>query len=103
MQNTKTKDENCNEIVVLHKGLQVIGAGLPRTGTTSLSIALRTLLGGDCYHMNSVLNGGSRSEARFWDSVLTGRKKPTAEEWRNFFAARDFRACVDFPCAIYYR
>ena len=32
-------------------GLKVIGAGLGRTGTMSLKIALEKLLGGPCYHM----------------------------------------------------
>ena len=31
--------------------LQVIGAGLGRTGTSSLKAALELLLGGRCYHM----------------------------------------------------
>ncbi|MFO7539625.1 MAG: sulfotransferase, partial [Chloroflexota bacterium] len=34
--------------------LQVIGAGLPRTATASLSIALEELLGGPVYHMRSI-------------------------------------------------
>ena len=34
--------------------LQVIGAGLGRTGTTSLREALEQLLGGHCYHMLEV-------------------------------------------------
>ena len=34
--------------------LQVIGAGLGRTGTTSLREALEQLLGGPCYHMLEV-------------------------------------------------
>jgi hypothetical protein len=35
-------------------GLQIIGAGLGRTGTTSLKLALEDLLGGRCYHMFEV-------------------------------------------------
>jgi hypothetical protein len=30
--------------------LKVIGAGMGRTGTTSLKLALELLLGGDCFH-----------------------------------------------------
>ena len=30
--------------------LKVIGAGLGRTGTTSLKLALELLLDGDCFH-----------------------------------------------------
>jgi hypothetical protein len=35
--------------------LRVIGAGLGRTGTNSLKLALERLLGGPCYHMLEVL------------------------------------------------
>jgi hypothetical protein len=34
--------------------LRVVGAGLPRTGTHSLQIALEQLLGGRCYHMREI-------------------------------------------------
>ena len=36
--------------------LRVVGAGLGRTGTTSLKEALGLLLGGPCYHMLEVPN-----------------------------------------------
>jgi hypothetical protein len=35
----------------------VIGAGLPRTGTTSMKKALEELLSGRCYHMEEVVFG----------------------------------------------
>ncbi len=35
-------------------GLQVVGAGLGRTGTLSLKQALEQLLDGPCYHMTEV-------------------------------------------------
>jgi hypothetical protein len=38
-------------------GLVVIGAGLPRTGTSSLRMALAHLLEGACYHMANVFRG----------------------------------------------
>jgi hypothetical protein len=34
--------------------LRVIGAGLARTGTTSLKLALERLLGGPCYHISDL-------------------------------------------------
>jgi len=34
--------------------LRIIGAGLPRTGTASLQVALELLLDGRCYHMLEV-------------------------------------------------
>jgi hypothetical protein len=42
-----------------YSGFLVIGAGLPRTGTSSLSVALAQLLNGACYHMVSVFQGTS--------------------------------------------
>ena len=35
-------------------GLQLIGAGLGRTGTLSLKQAIEELVGGPCYHMLGV-------------------------------------------------
>jgi hypothetical protein len=34
---------------------KVVGAGLGRTGTHSLQLALQQLLGGPCYHMLEVI------------------------------------------------
>ena len=34
--------------------MRVVGAGLGRTGTSSLKLALEQLLGGRCYHMTEV-------------------------------------------------
>ena len=34
--------------------MQLIGAGLGRTGTMSLKLALERLLGGTCHHMKEV-------------------------------------------------
>src|SRR5688572_19535710 len=36
--------------------LRIVGAGVGRTGTHSLKIALEQLLGGPCYHMVEVFN-----------------------------------------------
>ncbi len=40
--------------------LQVVGAGLGRTGTASLKVALEELLGAPCYHMTEVFNADVR-------------------------------------------
>jgi hypothetical protein len=50
--------------------LTVIGAGLPRTGTNSLRLALTRLLGGDCYHMFAVK--ADPPQARAWVRALNG-------------------------------
>lgn len=63
-------------------GLRVVGAGLPRTGTFSLRLALQRLLGGDCYHMSTLRERGNvdipaftaaaRGEPVDWSAVFTG-------------------------------
>ena len=51
--------------------IQVIGAGLGRTGTLSLKAALEELGFAKCYHMVEVL--AHRNDARIWDNARAGR------------------------------
>ena len=51
-------------------GVVVIGAGLPRTGTNSMMVALERLLGGPCYHMKSVFKSRGRTDTDFWGRVI---------------------------------
>jgi hypothetical protein len=51
--------------------LRVVGAGLPRTGTSSLRRALEHLLGGKCCHM-SALPGHPFNLGVGWGSALAG-------------------------------
>jgi hypothetical protein len=74
--------------------LQVIGAGLGRTGTTSLKQALEQLLGGPCYHMLEVRERAPDPEA--WGDAYAGR--PPA--WNRFFDG--YRATVDWPAAPFW-
>ena len=50
-------------------GLQVIGAGLPRTGTTSMMEALRILYGAPGYHMYEVFK---KKTSGFWIEMEKG-------------------------------
>ena len=50
-------------------GFEVIGAGLPRTGTNSLRTALNFLLDGAVYHMFQVAFG-EKVDANFWEKAL---------------------------------
>ena len=61
--------------------LRVIGAGLGRTGTNSLKLALEQLLGAPCYHMLEVMlhpqhtpswEAAVRGEAVDWSALLNG-------------------------------
>ena len=75
-------------------GLQVIGAGLGRTGTSSLKLALQDLLGGRCYHMDEVST--RPDDPTVWADAYAGRPP----DWESFFA--DYRATVDWPSAPFW-
>ncbi|HEX2619876.1 MAG TPA: sulfotransferase, partial [Phototrophicaceae bacterium] len=75
--------------------LRVIGAGLPRTGTASLSQALEKLLGGRCYHM-SVIPGHPFDLGDTWDQALKGGIPDWDKEFEGFTAA------VDFPASLFW-
>jgi hypothetical protein len=74
--------------------LQVVGAGLGRTGTHSLQLALQQLLGGPCYHMVEVIADPDVKVPQWmdamdgnpdWDAVMQG-----------------YVACVDWPAAAFW-
>ena len=75
--------------------LRVIGAGLPRTGTASLVIALEHLLGGRCYHMR-VIPGHPFDLGPGWDLALAGG----APNWDEVF--QGFVAAVDWPTSMFW-
>ena len=84
-------------------GLLVIGAGLPRTGTTSISHALAFLLNGSCVH-GSRLPNLTQEELDFWLRALgktPSQEPPTVEEWREIF--KHDIACVDLPSILFYK
>src|SRR6476660_6188268 len=70
--------------------LQVVGAGLGRTGTHSLKLALEQLLGAPCYHM---FDGYSATvdwpSGSFWkeiasanpDAIILLSTRDSAEAW----------------------
>ena len=74
--------------------LKVIGAGLGRTGTMSLKLALERLGCGPCYHMMEVF---PRPEAPgLWEAAADG-----APDWPRIFEG--FSATVDWPGATFWR
>lgn len=74
--------------------LRVVGAGVGRTGTESLKLALERLLGAPCYHMLEVLR--HPEAARYWAAAGRG-EMPT---WDEVFAG--YAACVDWPAAAFW-
>jgi len=75
--------------------LKVVGAGLGRTGTHSLKVALEQLLGGRCHHMAEVFPSDEQKAG--WAQAMYG--KPV--DWDALLA--DFVAIVDWPGAAFWR
>lgn len=71
--------------------LRMIGAGLGRTGTTSLKLALERLTGGRCYHMVELFRHAEHVPA--WNASFEGRDP----DWIKLFDG--FTATVDWPAA----
>jgi hypothetical protein len=74
--------------------LRVVGAGLGRTGTNSLKVALEELLEAPCYHMFEVLQ--RVSDSAVWSAAIRGADV----DWDALFA--DYRATVDWPAAAFW-
>lgn len=75
--------------------LQVIGAGVGRTGTLSLRMAIDQLGLGPCHHMKEVLHNRPR-QVPLWQAVVDG--KP---DWAEIY--RGYPSAVDWPTATYFR
>jgi hypothetical protein len=75
--------------------LHVIGAGLGRTGTLSLKLALEQLGFGPCYHMTEVRADPARLE--HWNRIAAGEQV----DWEEVF--RGYGATVDWPACNYWR
>jgi len=69
--------------------VRVVGAGLGRTGTLSLKVALEKLLGGPCYHMMEVF--AHPEHVAVWHAAARGERV----DWEALFAG--YRAGVDWP------
>ena len=76
-------------------GLQVVGAGLGRTGTNSLQLALQQLLGGPCYHMLEVIADPDVKVPQ-WMDAMDGNA-----DWDSIMAG--YVASVDWPAAAFWR
>lgn len=74
--------------------LRVVGAGLGRTGTNSLKVALERLLGAPCYHMIEVF--AHPEHIPVWQAAVQGQMP----DWHMLFAG--FGAAVDWPAAAFW-
>jgi hypothetical protein len=75
--------------------LKVIGAGLGRTGTYSLKVALEDLGFARCYHMTDVL--AHAEHVPVWNAAVLGE----SVDWEAFF--QGYQATVDWPGCSFYK
>ncbi|WP_117198283.1 sulfotransferase family protein [Nocardiopsis sp. TNDT3] len=77
--------------------MDVIGAGFPRTGTTSVKAALERLGFGPCHHMSEVLD--SSDLAARWAGIAD---TPAGEvDWARLLEG--WRSGVDWPLSFFWR
>jgi hypothetical protein len=75
--------------------LRVVGAGVGRTGTLSLKVALEKLLGAPCYHMMEVFT--HPEHAQHWLSAGRGQMPDWDELLKGYVAAVDWPSCAWWP------
>ena len=75
--------------------LKVVGAGVGRTGTTSLKLALEQLLEGRCHHMLEII--GDPAQAPGWVAAIDGEDV----DWQELLGG--YVAQVDWPGASFWR
>ncbi|HVT22552.1 MAG TPA: sulfotransferase [Mycobacteriales bacterium] len=75
--------------------LKVVGAGLGRTGTNSLKLALERLLGEPCYHMKEIIFNKPEHSA-VWAAAYEG----TTPDWDPLFDG--YAAVVDWPASPFW-
>ena len=75
--------------------LSVIGAGLGRTGTMSLKLALEQLGVGPCYHMVELF--GHPERPGHWLDAIAGRPM----DWETVFDG--YASTVDWPSVGFYK
>lgn len=75
--------------------MHVIGAGVGRTGTYSLKLAINHLGLGPCHHMEAVLHDIA-AQVPLWNDVLRGRP-----DWKATYSG--FASACDWPTACFFR
>jgi hypothetical protein len=75
--------------------ISVIGAGVGRTGTYSLKLAINQLGLGPCHHMEEVLHH-MPAQVPLWADALNGRP-----DWHAIYSG--YASAVDWPTARFFR
>src|SRR5581483_4585989 len=76
--------------------MKVIGAGLGRTGTTSIKVALQKLGFGPCLHMIDLLSGPAELSDAFREAY---DGKPT--DWKQVLGG--WESTMDWPACSFYK
>ncbi|KAI1359658.1 hypothetical protein F5Y08DRAFT_344479 [Xylaria arbuscula] len=87
-----------------YNGPVVIGTGLPRTGTTSLQVALHTLGFAPCSHFRGdfVNDKFPWPMGRRWRAAMYAQDKQERQKiLRQIFADRGFNSCTDYPSSLF--
>src|ERR1700760_3421023 len=79
----------------LTMGLAVVGAGVGRTGTHSLKIALEQLLGGPCHHMIEVF--ANPDQVSDWTDAIDDRPVDWADMMQGYVAQCDWPGASFWP------
>jgi hypothetical protein len=75
--------------------LKLVGAGLGRTGTNSLKLAIEQLTGEPCYHMTEVFGKPDHVDA--WRAAIVDGTMP---DWDRLLAG--YSATVDWPACAFW-
>ena len=75
--------------------MQVIGAGVGRTGTYSLKLAINQLGFGPCHHMEEVLHN-MPVQTPLWTAAVDGDA-----DWAKIYEG--YQSAVDWPTACFFR
>jgi hypothetical protein len=75
--------------------LHVIGAGVGRTGTYSLKLAMNQLGLGPCHHMEEVLQH-MPAQVPLWSAAASGQA-----DWSRIYSG--YKSAVDWPTACFFR
>lgn len=76
--------------------LKIIGAGVGRTGTHSLKLALEELGFGKCYHMDELIAYNPQN-VKYWVDARAGK----TVNWEELFDG--FQSAVDIPTFYFYK
>ena len=81
--------------------IALIGAGLGRTGTSSLRLALNQI-GFPTYHMLDLAFGAARArDVAFWSEVQRAPRLGSAPNWGETLS--EYRAVLDYPGCLFWR